>query len=746
MTAEQGPGHGAPSGESPAATPRFWSVDIRRLTYRELWWMSGRNPFTFGLAAFLKLIRVPLAISQLIIYPPRILKVEPGQIEPQTYRRIYDQLKLLAQQRIAFCFLYREPSVSANSRALGAAALAQDGQSLAMVADAEARSPGFRKQQTNVSLITSLADGRYFVTTNATRQLLSDASIDVDHHPRADVAQLVTLHQQRVGQLPQEAVAPLDRSWVEAVLTDLSERSFRFHSQRGFYRPAKAKEVERLRPQAVGTQEKVPARIDWRGNLLAWIVVFFVSYFAVNWFFDQPWNPLSSSARQDQLQEAEDLASEYQEELYADAPLQGFNCRQSSQAQAVADSAVLTVVAAEAAVTGMDMPGFRVLARFSSPAQANAAARDVRGALERLQMDLVESESGGLTSKDLAAEGSGFGGSGTEASQSSDASDASQREVLWLTTALGSDGDESLRLRSTALEGIPEPEQAVATLGDLVLLRSYATSSRRARPWAEGLRSLGAERVMVEHFYLDRTISVSVKSPWPKEEVLDDLRDYLEIPPHFFPRPPWAADAPLSPEARRARRTFRELSQVATDEAFEAMGGGRVGSTLWTLIRGASSEDSWEQMEEESLEKQSKAIERYASQQGDRLDPEIVQLFPRWLALASDPTMTESGFWEPAGTATPARQLALRLQPLQGERSNLTYAPENTTVRLTDPAAPLASSSGFLGRDENFLYLNGLLFADTSAGLPALLAYLCESSEAARLEYALEDFDSVRGD
>lgn len=218
----------------------WYKTDPTRLTYRELWRLSGRGLLPFARAVVRKWfkIRSPAKFGHQFRATLDLVDLQALLDRPR------EALGAVVSQaeRHGFRFVFCHTSCSLGDiSGFAAALLSADGTTLAQATWVRTG----RREETGFFL-GSRSEGRMLLTGNQPHRIDSPPEFESWHLPGKSVDELVAIHAGRLDRLGRERVLRATEADVAARIVESRQRIHAFQLARGIHVPMTPQEVERL--------------------------------------------------------------------------------------------------------------------------------------------------------------------------------------------------------------------------------------------------------------------------------------------------------------------------------------------------------------------------------------------------------------------------------------------------------------------------------------------------------------------
>lgn len=219
----------------------FYRVDGAKLTYAEYWRMSP-DPFSFLVAAGMKLVGFPIRFNFAIPRPDRLFVVEFDEL-PAAARHGLKPAVGAAEKaglRLVFCHRLAVPEPTR----LGTAALFLDDDNETSLMAMYGQQG--EQREVHATCASRFADGSLCTTTTMKKTMVPAPDQDIERYPGADTAALYARHRDHLGRLAGRGLLPvaLDPGRHEEFVLACELRYVDFHIGRGVFVPMTDAEVD----------------------------------------------------------------------------------------------------------------------------------------------------------------------------------------------------------------------------------------------------------------------------------------------------------------------------------------------------------------------------------------------------------------------------------------------------------------------------------------------------------------------
>lgn len=218
----------------------WYKVNPNRLSYRELWRMSGRGLWPFAKAAWRKWFNIQLPRTSGFAIPQTPELVDLDSLDERPRDLLRPLISAVERHGFRFLFCHRRPRLG-NLEEYVAILIGADGLSLANVGCVKI----------GAAVGTSLALGsrtqtRRLITDSAPRSADPPPDFDIWHLPGKSIDDLVRAHFKRLDRTGRENILPAAEADVAARMLENQALYHAFHLARGVHVPMTPAEVEWL--------------------------------------------------------------------------------------------------------------------------------------------------------------------------------------------------------------------------------------------------------------------------------------------------------------------------------------------------------------------------------------------------------------------------------------------------------------------------------------------------------------------
>jgi hypothetical protein len=218
----------------------WYKIDPTRLTYRELWRLSGRGLLPFARAVVRKWFKIQPPAKSGYQFRTTLDLLELAAL-PERPREVLGAIVSQAE-RHGFRFVFCHGALALGDIAgCSAVLMSADGMTFA---NAIWVRTGRREEASFI--LGSRTESRLLFTGNHTHGLDAPPEFDVWRLPGKSIDELVAIHAQRLDRLRRERVLPATEADVAARVIENQQRTLAFQLARGVYVPMTPEEVERL--------------------------------------------------------------------------------------------------------------------------------------------------------------------------------------------------------------------------------------------------------------------------------------------------------------------------------------------------------------------------------------------------------------------------------------------------------------------------------------------------------------------
>jgi hypothetical protein len=212
---------------------RWYQVDIRNLTYAELWRISPGAGFL--VAAFYKTLRIPLPMGTRVAELDGLDILGPGGIP-------YDVASLTAPyvgewESLGFvrAFDYTVPPVSSGMRSYATALLSPNALTLAEVVFVEKAAGVVLRRELASWCMSCFPDGRRVGVTSLRRRMNGPRQFEMTYLTGRAPTELYTLHQHLLAGAGYDVPVALDPPTAQRLIVENNNSSVAFMAKRGVY-------------------------------------------------------------------------------------------------------------------------------------------------------------------------------------------------------------------------------------------------------------------------------------------------------------------------------------------------------------------------------------------------------------------------------------------------------------------------------------------------------------------------------
>lgn len=215
--------------------PQVFSVDIRKLTYRELWRLAPG--FSFLVAAFFKAFGIPLAMGARVASLDALTTLSDSEIPADVAGRMNPLLWEWTRLGFQLAFYYTLPPAGEGQRAFAAALLSADGLTVGQVMFAQTTTSGMALTELVANCFSVLTDGTFFGVSSERKRMNPPPEVHGLNLPGKRPGALYARHQRELARMQRTFPVPQSPAGLGALLLRMNNRHIEFQASRGVYTP-----------------------------------------------------------------------------------------------------------------------------------------------------------------------------------------------------------------------------------------------------------------------------------------------------------------------------------------------------------------------------------------------------------------------------------------------------------------------------------------------------------------------------
>jgi hypothetical protein len=212
---------------------RWYQVDIRNLTYAELWRISPGAGFL--VAAFYKTLRIPLPMRTRVPELDGLDLLGPGGIPDDVASLMAPHVREWESLGFGRVFDYTIPPVSSGMRSYASVLLSPNALTLAEVVFVEKAAGGILRRELASWCLSCFQDGRRLGATSLRRRMNGPRQFEMTYLTGRPPADLYAQHQHLIAGSGYEVPLALDTGAAQRVIVENNNLSVALMVKRGVY-------------------------------------------------------------------------------------------------------------------------------------------------------------------------------------------------------------------------------------------------------------------------------------------------------------------------------------------------------------------------------------------------------------------------------------------------------------------------------------------------------------------------------
>jgi len=211
----------------------WYSVDIRRLRYGELWRISPGKGFVVG--ALCKTFGIPVKVGAGVASVDALTRLDRVSIPGEILQALDREVAGFHEAGFRAAFYYTVPLRGEGQRACAVALRSGDGFTLGQSLYVEKVMPQLTVRRVQSSCLSRMGDGSFLGVSSGKKQMDSPPEFSGENHPGWAPEALYRRHRERLAAYDRARPVVLEEADLESFIVDLENRALRFHAERGVY-------------------------------------------------------------------------------------------------------------------------------------------------------------------------------------------------------------------------------------------------------------------------------------------------------------------------------------------------------------------------------------------------------------------------------------------------------------------------------------------------------------------------------
>jgi len=214
----------------------WYSIDIRRLRYGELWRISPGKGFFVG--ALYKTLGIPLKMDAGVTRVESLTRLDRVSVPGEILQALDGEADGFHRAGFRAAFYYTVPLRGAGQRACAVALLSGNGLTLGQSLYVEKATPARTIRRLQSNCLSRMGDGMFLGVSAGAKRLDSPPEFLGENRPGWSPEALYRRHLERVAAYDRARPVVLEEADLERFIVDLENRAVRFHAERGVYVPS----------------------------------------------------------------------------------------------------------------------------------------------------------------------------------------------------------------------------------------------------------------------------------------------------------------------------------------------------------------------------------------------------------------------------------------------------------------------------------------------------------------------------
>lgn len=215
--------------------PQAFTVDIRKLTYGELWRLAPGLPFL--VAAFFKASNIPLKMGANVACVDALATLSESEIPGDVAGRMDPLLWEWTRLGFQLAFYYTLPPAAEGQRAFAAALLSADALTVGQVLFAETSASGTVVRELVANCFSVMTDGTFFGVSSERKRMNPPPEVRGVNLPGKPPGVLYDRHRRELARMERSFPVPQSPAGLGALLLRMNNRHVEFQASRGVYTP-----------------------------------------------------------------------------------------------------------------------------------------------------------------------------------------------------------------------------------------------------------------------------------------------------------------------------------------------------------------------------------------------------------------------------------------------------------------------------------------------------------------------------
>jgi|GEM_PF-6718925 len=218
--------------------PTTYTVDIRNLSYAELWRLAPGLAFLF--AAPHRLFGIPRKVSAVVSRIDSITLVTETEVPADVAALMRQSIQDWKALGFSTAFFYTIPPARQGQRSFAAALLSADGQLVAQVMFAEVSIKGMKRHELVTNCFALLSDGSFVGATSERRRFNRPPDFKAAYLPGRPPPALYERCLQEIGNAERTYPVPQSPEGLKDLIVRINNRHVDYQVSRGVYVPVDA--------------------------------------------------------------------------------------------------------------------------------------------------------------------------------------------------------------------------------------------------------------------------------------------------------------------------------------------------------------------------------------------------------------------------------------------------------------------------------------------------------------------------